>query len=139
MRCLLKFLWTNSYRKGLKVSSFDLLVMYLQECMFLIIPSADRKFVELLQYRFHRDTRPGYLEDVYDGTAYTSSGEFFSYKYVSFALNYDGAPKFKSSKIQLWPVQLYLNELPPYTRYIGVYVYTGMPLGYVYGIVNQTT
>jgi len=94
MRRLLKFLWTNNYRKDLKVSSCDHLVMYLQECMFLI-PSADRKFVELLQYRFHRDTRPGYLEDVYDGTAYTS-------------------------KLQLWPVQLYLNELPPYTTYIGV-------------------
>lgn len=36
-----------------------------------------------------------------------------------------------SSEIQLWPVQQYLNELPPYTRYIGVYVSTGMPLGYV--------
>ena len=95
MQSLLKFLWTNSYRKDLKVSSCDLLVMYLQECMFLIIPSADRKFVEL-QYRFHRDTRlgGGYLEDIYDGTAYTSSGEFFSYNYVSFGLNYDGAPKF---------------------------------------------
>ena len=58
MQSLLKFLWTNSYRKDLKVSSCDLLVMYLQECMFLIIPSADRKFVEL-QYRFHRDTRLG--------------------------------------------------------------------------------
>jgi len=79
------------------------------------------------------------LEDVYDGTAYTSSRDFFSYKYVSFGLNYDGAPNFKSSKIQLWPVQLYLNELPPYTRYVGVYCSTGMPLGYVYGIVNQTT
>lgn len=59
--------------------------------MCTIMPSADKKFVELLQYRFHRDSRPGYIADVYDGTAYTSSREFFSCKYVSFALNYDGS------------------------------------------------
>ena len=35
---------------------------------------------------------------------------------VSFALNFDGAPKFKSSSLQIWPVQLLLNELPPHIR-----------------------
>ena len=50
--------------------------------------------------------------------AYTSSADFFKCKYhITFALNYDGAPKFKSSRVQLWPVHLYLNELPPRIRY----------------------
>lgn len=81
----------------------------------------------MLQYRFHRNPRQGCLEDVFDGTAYVSSGDFFSCKYnVSFALNYDGAPKFKSSKVQLWPVQLYLNELPPGMRYIINIVWIGL-------------
>ena len=71
----------------------------------------------MLQYRFHLEPRPGCLEDVFDGSAYTSSANFFQHKYnVSFTLNYDGAPKFKSSKVQLWPVHLYLNELPPRAR-----------------------
>ena len=78
----------------------------------------------MLKYRFHRKPQERCLEDVFDGTAYVASSDFFSCKYnVSFALNYDGAPKFKSSKVQLWPVQLYLNELPPCIRYT-VDVYT---------------
>ena len=44
---------------------------------------------------------------------------FLAQKYnVSFALNYDGAQKFKSSSMQIWPVQLYLNELHPQIRYV---------------------
>ena len=52
------------------------------------------------------------LGDIYDGSEYKKYSDFFAQKYnVSFALNYDGAPKFK-------PVQLYLNELPPQIRYV---------------------
>ena len=31
-------------------------------------------------------------------------------------MNFDGAPKFKSSCVSIWPVQLYMNELPPHLR-----------------------
>ena len=56
---------------------------------------------------------------MYDGTGYTKWSEFFDNKFnVSFVANYDGAPKFKSTSMQLWPVQLYLNELPPSVRYV---------------------
>ena len=74
--------------------------------------------MELLQYRFQRQTpAPGYIEDVYDGLVYQSYSGFFQSRFnVSFALNYDGAPKFKSSGLQVWPVQLYLNELPPHNK-----------------------
>ena len=59
------------------------------------------------------------LGDIYDGSEYKKYSDFFAQKYnVSFALNYDGAPKFKSSSMQIWPVQLYLNELPPQIRYV---------------------
>ena len=40
---------------------------------------------------------------------------------MSFALNYDGAPKFKSSGLQVRPIQLCLNELPPHIRYMVVH------------------
>ena len=31
-------------------------------------------------------------------------------------MNYDGAPKFRSSGMQVWPVQFIINELPPQVR-----------------------
>ena len=49
-----------------------------------------------------------------DGEAHKDHHNFFSHRFnVSFAMNYDGAPKFKYSTVQVWPVHLYLNELPP--------------------------
>lgn len=54
---------------------------------------------------------------MYDGDAYLKYSEFFDSPYnISFALNFDGAPKFKSSSTQIWPVQIYINELPPSIR-----------------------
>ena len=54
--------------------------------------------------------KPGILSDIYDGEEYQ---DFFESPYnISFALNFDGAPKFKSSSVQVWPIQLYVNELP---------------------------
>ena len=58
------------------------------------------------------------FSDVYDGSEYKRHSDFFLYKFnLSFAFNFDGAPKFKSSSVQIWPVQLYLNELPPQIQY----------------------
>ena len=58
------------------------------------------------------------MSDTYDGATYQEHKEFFPNKFnVSFSFNFDGAPTFKSSKMQLWPVQLYINELPPHLRY----------------------
>ena len=57
--------------------------------------------------------------DIYDGRVYQERHEFFSDPYnISFSLNYDGAPKFKSSNMQIWPIQLCINELPPKLRYV---------------------
>ena len=39
---------------------------------------------------------------------------------ISLTMNYDGAPKFQSSGMQVWPVQFIINELPPQVRYINV-------------------
>lgn len=76
----------------------------------------DGKFLELLKYRFKRPYDIN-LCDIYDGHVYQERCEFFSNIYnVSFTLNYDGAPKFKSSNMQIWPIQMCLNELPPILR-----------------------
>ena len=86
----------------------------------VLFDATDPNFADLLQYRFQRPPpKPGYYEDVYDGLVYCNYSDFFQHKFnVSFALNYDGAPKFKSSGLQIWPVQLHLNELPPHIRKI---------------------
>lgn len=91
-------------------------------CVFYIDPD----FIDLIQYRFYRERRPGVLGDIYDGSAYAKHSDFFECKYnLSFALNFDGAPKFKSSATQIWPVQLYINELPPTIRSV-TYTYLHM-------------
>ena len=79
----------------------------------------DPEFADLLQYGFVRQKSSGILGDIFDRAEYPKHSDFFMHKYnVSFALNYDGAPKFKSSSMDVWLVQLYINELPPHLRYV---------------------
>ena len=81
--------------------------------------SLDEIFLEALQHRFCRERKLGILEDIYDGVVYQEQGDFFENKFhISFAFNFDGALASKSSKMQLWPVQLYVNELPPQLRLV---------------------
>ena len=92
------------------------LCVYLHHQNNLFMFFSDEKFVENLQYRFHRTETQGVLADIYDGVAYQGH-EFFRNQFnISFSFNFDGAPTFKSSKMQLWPVQLYINEFPPHIR-----------------------
>ena len=77
----------------------------------------DENFVKLLQYRFERDHDMSNICDIYDGQIYKERSTFFASPYnISFTLNSDGAPKFKSSNMQIWPIQLWINELPPLVR-----------------------
>ena len=47
----------------------------------------------------------------------TVPGEFLSScNNISFCLNTDGVSLFKSSKVELWPIWLEINELPPKMR-----------------------
>ena len=86
--------------------------------MFLLLYT-DPDFAKLIRHRFRHCRKAGVISDVYDGNEYIKHSSFFESPYnLSFALNFDGAPKFKSSSVQLWPIQLYLNELPPALRYI---------------------
>ena len=65
-------------------------------------------------YHFHCEKRSHYC-DVYDGALYRAliKDEFLSNKNnVSFTLNADGVPVFKSSSFSLWPIYLQINELP---------------------------
>lgn len=88
-------------------------------CIIYVYSHTDPDFSKLIQYRSNHTRKAGIISDVYDGREYAKHSDFFKSAYdLSFALNFDGAPKFKSSSVQLWPIQLYLNELPPALRYI---------------------
>ena len=76
----------------------------------------DPTFVNLLKYRFNGPISDG-LCDVCDAELYKEYATYFKNPYnLSLMMNYDGAPKFKSSNMQIWPIQLKINELPPILR-----------------------
>ena len=60
---------------------------------------------------------------MYDGEQYTKHTEpvgFLSSDFpdnVSLSINTDGVAVFKSSKSEVWPIWIAINELPPKQRY----------------------
>lgn len=71
-----------------------------------------------LQSRFMND---GKLSDIYGGSEYRrlmEPGQFLSKpENITFCLNTDGVSVFKSSKTEIWPIWLQINELPPKMRH----------------------
>lgn len=71
-------------------------------------------FIEKLNSRFHRNKKNDLnYEDIYDGSVYKSLPERFlsNRNNVTFSWNSDGVPLFKSSKFNIWPFYLVINEL----------------------------
>ena len=69
--------------------------------------------MSLLKHRFERHSHTGSIHHIFDGQIHHRNEDLLEdTKHVSFGLNFYGAPKFKSSGVQLWPVFLVLNELP---------------------------
>ena len=72
-------------------------------------------FYEDLQYRFKRKKKvKDNIEDVYDGKLYkelSAKGVLSSGDNISFLMNTDGVPVFKSSKVSIWPLYYIINEL----------------------------
>ncbi|XP_063970048.1 uncharacterized protein LOC135157631 [Lytechinus pictus] len=73
-----------------------------------------------LSYRHTRQRTPGNIEDIYDGSFYkemSAEGKPLNNNHnLSYIINSDGLPVFKSSKYSLWPIYLMINELPPKMR-----------------------
>jgi len=71
-------------------------------------------FYEDIQHRFKRTKKArDNIEDMYDGQLYKelcAKGLLCS-KDISFLMNTDGLPVFKSSKVSIWPLYLVINEL----------------------------
>lgn len=64
------------------------------------------------------DPSRNFFEDITDGRLYRCycNGKLLSKNALSVIMNTDGVPVFNSSKKSLWPVQFFLNELPPTIR-----------------------
>ena len=73
-------------------------------------------FYDDIQHRFTRKKRSDDLiTDVYDGLLYRElcdKGILSDKDNISFIMNTDGVPVFKSSKVSIWPVYMIINELP---------------------------
>ena len=73
-------------------------------------------FYSDIQYRFERvKKKKENTKDVYDGQLYKNmveKGILNSPDNISFLFNTEGAAIFKSSKMQVWPLYLAINELP---------------------------
>ena len=73
----------------------------------------------MLRYRFGRESTPDVFGDIFDGEVYKKTSLLSMNQHnISLCLNYDGAPVFKSSTMKIWPVQMFINELPPHLRYV---------------------
>ena len=82
----------------------------------------DPAFWDCLQQRFSRPSEPGVLRDALDGSEYKKHHRFVNQPCnVTFTLNTDGVSLFRSSSVDLWPIWLAVNELPPTVRYVCVY------------------
>lgn len=78
----------------------------------------DKYFDVLIQY-LNRDHKYDEMSDIDDGKLYKKIRKENPYSYIlSMTMNLDGATIFNSSRGSLWPVQLYLNFLPPEIRFL---------------------
>ena len=61
--------------------------------------------------------RDGMIRDIYDGDAYLKWARILDCKEgISLLCNTDGVSIFRSSKYEIWPIWLVINELPPHLR-----------------------
>lgn len=79
----------------------------------------NKEFCDMVRkHRFEHfeNNKEDKLSDIYDGLLYKrlfqNDGILSSPNNLSFSLNTDGAPLFKSSNISIWPVYMLINELP---------------------------
>lgn len=74
-------------------------------------------FNEIKQY-MNRERSTAFISDIDDGILFKKLNETFGNQLVTLTLNADGGSFNNSGGNELWPVQLYLNCLPPSIRYL---------------------
>ncbi|XP_037278000.2 uncharacterized protein LOC119170838 isoform X1 [Rhipicephalus microplus] len=113
---------TNSYLKCSKCSHTTF-VSSLSDAPFFVTLDVESQLQRLLKDCDLLDlTKPlptnGTFSDIWDGTMYRTFVAESQHcgPRISFSLNADGTPLFKSSGTSIWPIQLIVNELPPQQR-----------------------
>lgn len=94
-------------------------VSRISDATFFVLLNVESQLQKLLKKCDLLDlTKPlphkGTLSDIWDGEMYRNfvfSTREFGHR-ISFSLNADGTPIFKSSGTAIWPIQLIINELP---------------------------
>jgi len=72
-----------------------------------------RNVSRLIEHKHNRQkAAPDNYDDIFDGSMYK---ELFAggHDDLSLTMNCDGVPVFSSSSSSIWPIQCFLNELPP--------------------------
>ena len=101
---------------GKDAKSYFIEVPIIQQLQALI---SRKGFYETFQHRFTRP-KTDTIRGIYDGSVYrhlSQDGNILgSPDNISFVMNSNGTPVFKSSKVSIWPVFLIINELPSNLR-----------------------
>ena len=88
-------------------------------CDSVCVPSTGKDMYKTIENFSREKTKDAYC-DIKDGFVYqqlVSNGFLSQPNNISFQLNTDGVPVFKSSGCSFWPIHLLINELPPSIRY----------------------
>lgn len=101
-------------KKNLKKSNF---IVYFQ-----LLPQIEQilkeNFAAIMEY-LHRERSESAISDIDDGTLFKEfSAANTGSEILSLTMNVDGARIYNTSSNSLWPVQFYLNFLPPSIRYL---------------------
>ncbi len=81
----------------------------------IIIYTGNVIWKAILRQYTHRHKCSGKFQDIYDGAVYqemVENGFLAVETNISFILNTDGIPVFRSSSFSFWPIWLLVNELP---------------------------
>lgn len=116
-----------STEKKVKCSNCDFLLQTTETNFFVIIPveqqiiqSAQKNWEEISKFDSSERNTESYT-DAHDGSILRNILNFSDYSdlnILSLCLNVDGANKFKSNSLSLWPIQLIQNYLPPHIRFL---------------------
>lgn len=115
-------------KKGLKCFHCDEPLKTNETNFFVIIPiskqivqSIERNWMDISKFDTSVDKHSKSYSDAHDGSILRNVLNHYKdsdVNILSLCLNVDGANKFKSNSLSVWPIQLTQNYLPPHIRFL---------------------
>lgn len=115
-------------KKGLKCCHCDAVLKTNETNFFVIIPvekqieqSIEQNWAEISKFDTSESETLKSYRDAHDGTILRNILNLYKdsdFNILSLCLNVDGANKFKSNSLSVWPIQLSQNYLPPHIRFV---------------------